>query len=73
MRRIGTLRRLRFLFEAHNVLVGNLPTEMLLRATLLKMLFQKDGAARIRHERAGRRQKDVSGAVLHFNPAPEKG
>jgi hypothetical protein len=46
---------------------------MLLRATLLKMLFQKDGAARIRHERAGRRQKDVSGAVLHFNPAPKKG
>jgi hypothetical protein len=46
---------------------------VLLCATLLKMLLQKDGAARIRYKRAGRRQKDVSGAVLNFNPAPKKG
>jgi hypothetical protein len=46
---------------------------MLLRTTLLEMLFQKDGAARIRNKRAGRRQKNVSGAVLDFNSAPKKG
>jgi hypothetical protein len=46
---------------------------MLLRAPLLEMLFQKDGPARIRNERAGRRQKNVPGAVLDFNPAPEEG
>jgi hypothetical protein len=46
---------------------------MLLRAALLENLLEKDGAARIRHKGAGRRQKDVSGAVLHFNPTPKKG
>jgi len=46
---------------------------MLLGAALLEMLLEKDGATRIRHKRAGRRQKDVSGAVLHFHPAPKKG
>jgi len=45
---------------------------MLLRATLLELLLEKDGATRIRNERAGRRQKDVSGAVLHFNLAPKE-
>jgi hypothetical protein len=45
---------------------------MLLRPALLEMLLEKDGAARIRNERAGRRQKDVPGAVLHFNPAPKE-
>jgi hypothetical protein len=43
------------------------------RAPLLEVLLQKDGSARIRNKRAGRRQKDVSGAVLHFNPTPKKG
>jgi hypothetical protein len=46
---------------------------MLLCSPLLEMLLQKDGAARIRNKRAGRRQKDVSGAVLDFNSAPKKG
>ena len=73
MARNGGLRGLRFLLEAHNVLVGNLPTKMLLRTTLLEMLLQKDGAARISNKRAGRRQKNVSGAVLDFNSAPKKG
>jgi hypothetical protein len=45
---------------------------VLLGASLLEMLLEKDGATRIRNERAGRRQKDVSGAVLHFNPAPKE-
>jgi hypothetical protein len=45
---------------------------MPLRATLLETLLEKDGAARIRYKRAGRRQKDVSGAVLHLNPAPKE-
>jgi hypothetical protein len=45
---------------------------MLLGAALLEMLLKKDGAARIRHKCAGRRQKNVSGAVLHFNPAPKE-
>jgi len=45
---------------------------VLLGAALLEMLLEKDGAARIRNERAGRRQKDVSGAVLNFNPAPKE-
>jgi hypothetical protein len=45
---------------------------MLLGTALLEVLLEKDGAARIRHKRAGRRQKDVSGAVLHFDPAPKE-
>ena len=73
MARNGSLRGLQFLLEAHDVLVGNLPTKMLLRTTLLEVLFQKDGAARISNKRAGRRQENVSGAVLDFNSAPKKG
>jgi hypothetical protein len=72
-RRSRILRGLRFLFQPNDVLVGNFPSEMLFRTSLLEMLLQKDGTARIRHKCAGRRQKDVSGAVLHFNPAPKKG
>src|SRR5208282_731895 len=65
-------RRLRFLFQANDVLVGDFPPKMFLHATLLEALLQKYGAARIRHKCAGRRQKDVSGAVLHLNPAPKE-
>src|SRR5271155_2432310 len=65
-------RRLWFLFQANDVLVGDFPPKMLLHATLLEALLQKDGAARIRHKCAGRWQKDVSGAVLHLNPAPKE-
>jgi len=68
----GLGRRLRFLFDPHNVLVRDFPAEMLLRTALLEMLFEKDRAARIRHKRAGRRQKNVSGAVLNLNPAPKE-
>lgn len=73
MPRTGIRRRLRLLFNPHDVLVGNFPSKMLLRAALLEMLFQKDGPARIRNERTGRRQKNVPGAVLDFNPAPKEG
>src|SRR5271170_3900498 len=68
----GLRGRLRLFLNAYDVLVGNFPPEVLLRAALLEMLLQKDGAARIRNERAGRRQENISGAVLHFNPAPKE-
>jgi hypothetical protein len=70
LRRI--LGRLRLLLNAYDVLVGNFPPEVFLRPALLEMLLEKYGAARIRNERAGRRQKNVSGAVLNFNPAPKE-
>jgi hypothetical protein len=70
LRRI--LGRLRLLLNANDVLVGNFPPEVLLRPALLEMLLEKYGAARIRNESAGRRQKNVSGAVLNFNPAPKE-
>lgn len=60
------------LFKAHDILVGDFPAEIPLRAALLETLLKKYGAARISHKRAGCGQKDVSGAVLHLNPAPKK-
>ena len=72
LRRTGVLGRLRLFFDAYDVLVRNFPAEVLLRAALLEMLLEKDGAARIRNEGAGRGQKNISSAVLNFNPAPKE-
>jgi len=41
-------------------------------AALLKILLQKDGTAGIRDENAGSGQKDISGAILHFDTTAEK-
>jgi hypothetical protein len=41
-------------------------------SALLEILFEEDGAARIGHESAGGRQKDIASAILHLNATPEK-
>jgi hypothetical protein len=59
--------------DADNILIGNLPSELLLLPTLFEMLFEEDGAAGIGDKGARSGQKDITGAVLHLDPAPEKG
>ena len=73
--RAKALRRIyRFVlfFQSHNILIGNFPAEVLRLASLAKVLFQEYRTAGICHERAGSREQDVTGAVVHFHPAPEK-
>ena len=70
--RHGLLWRRLFFFEPNNVLVGDLPAEMLLRAALFEILLEKNRPPRISHKSARCRQEDVSGAVLHLDPAPKK-
>src|ERR1700729_2882863 len=73
--RIRRANRLRFprLFEPHDVLIRNFPAKLLVLAVLLQMLFQKDRFAGIGYERSRGGQQDVTGAVMHFDPAPQKG
>src|SRR6266481_5551776 len=59
--------------DADNVLIGNLPAELFLLSALFEMFFEEDGTAGIGGKRAGRGQKDIAGAVLHLDPAPQKG
>lgn len=59
--------------DADNILIGNLPAELFLMSVLFEMFFEEDGTAGIGGKRAGRGQKDIAGAVLHLDPAPEKG
>ena len=63
----------RLFFDAHQILIGDFPAEMLVLAALLEILFEEDGAAGIGDKRARSGQKDIAGAILHLNPAPEKG
>src|SRR5580692_3442067 len=73
--RIRRHNRLRFprLFHSHDVLVRNFPAELLILAVLLQVLFQEDRLAGIGDERSRSGQQDVTGAVMHFDPAPQKG
>jgi hypothetical protein len=59
--------------DADNILIRNLPTKLLLLAMLFEMLFEENGAAGIGRKSARRGQKDIAGAILHLDPAPEKG
>jgi hypothetical protein len=63
----------RLFFDAHQILIRDFPPEMLVLAALFELLFEKDGAAGIGDKGAGSGQKDIAGAILHLNPAPEKG
>jgi hypothetical protein len=62
-----------FLFDAHQALIRDFPAEVLVLAALFELLFEEDRTAGIGDESAGGRQKDIAGAILHLNPAPEKG
>ena len=42
-------------------------------AVLLEVLFKEDGPTGIGDNRAGGGQKDIAGAILHLNPAPQIG
>ena len=42
-------------------------------AALLEVLFKENGAAGIGDKGAGGGQKDIAGAILHLNPAPQIG
>ena len=64
---------IRLFLDAHQILVRDFPAEMLVLPALLEILFEEDGAARISHEGAGSRQKDIASAILHFYTTPEKG
>ena len=59
--------------DAHQILIGNFPAEMLVLAALLEILFEEDGAAGIGDEDARSGQKDIAGAVLHLYTTPQKG
>jgi hypothetical protein len=46
---------------------------MFVLAALLEILFEENRAARIGNKNAGCWQENVTGAVLYFDLAPEKG
>jgi hypothetical protein len=54
-------------------LIRNFPAKLPILAVLLQVLFQKDRFAGIGDERSRCGQQDVTGAVMHFDPAPQKG
>src|SRR5258708_13210084 len=58
--------------DADNILIGNLPAELLLVSTLFEMFFEEDGTAVIGGKRASCGQKDIGGAVLQPHPPPQK-
>ena len=60
-------------FDAHQVLIGNLPAEVAVLAALLEILLEEDGTAGISDENAGSGQKNITSAILHLHTTPEKG
>ena len=56
-----------------DVLVRDFPTEIAALATLLKNLFQEDGAANVANEGSRSRQENVAGSVLHFDLQSQEG
>jgi hypothetical protein len=71
VKRGGTLEDVNF-FKANDALVGNFPAEIFGLATLLVVLLEEDGAARITNERAGSRKANIPGAILDFDSAAKK-
>jgi hypothetical protein len=65
--------RFRFFFDAHQVLIGNLPSEVAVLAALLEILLEEDGTAGVGYENAGSGQKNITSAILHLHTTPEKG
>jgi hypothetical protein len=63
----------RLFFDAHQILIGDFPAEVLVLATLLEVLLEENGTTGIGDESAGSGQKDIAGAILHLHTAPEKG
>ena len=63
----------RLFFDAHQILIGNFPAKMPVLAALLEVLFKENGATGIGDKGAGGGQKDIAGAILHLNPAPQIG
>jgi hypothetical protein len=59
--------------QADYILIRDFPAELLFLAALLEMLFKEDRTAGISHKCARCREKDIAGAILHLNPAPEEG
>jgi hypothetical protein len=68
---VGGSAGVRLFLDADQILIRDFPAEMLVLAALLEILFEEDGAPGIGYERAGSRQQDVPGAILHLHPAPE--
>jgi len=60
------------LFDAMNVLVGDLPAKVTFLTALLHVLFEEDRAPRIRRESAGSRQKNISDTILYGDFAAQK-
>jgi len=70
----GVPRLLAFglLFQPHDKLIGDFPTKMSRLTALHQTLLQENGAPRIGHEYPGSGQKNVAGAVMHLDTAPEQ-
>jgi hypothetical protein len=62
-----------FFFDTHQILIRNFPAKVLVLSALLEILFQENGTAGIGDQRAGGRQQDIAGAILHLHATPEKG
>src|SRR5216683_2557504 len=71
-RRLTRLLALCLLVEPHNELIGDFPAKISGLAPLHQTLFQKNGAPRIGTQGPGSGQKDIAGAVMHLDPAPEQ-
>lgn len=68
----GRHRRGSALCQPDDARIGDLPAEGLHLTPLREMLFQKDGAARVSHERAGSRKEDVTGTIMNLNAAAKQ-
>lgn len=64
---------IRLFLDAHQGLVRNFPTKVLVPSLLLEVLLKKDGTPGIGNQDSGGRQKDIAGAVLHFHTTTQKG
>jgi hypothetical protein len=71
--RINCGARIGLFFDAHQALIGDFPAKVFVLTALLEVLFQKNGPAGIRHKRAGSRQQNIAGAILHLHTTAEKG
>src|ERR1700719_3493533 len=58
--------------QPHNILVRDFPTKMSCLAALHQTLLQENGAPRVGHKYSGSGQNNVTGAVMHLDPAPEQ-
>jgi hypothetical protein len=62
----------RLFLKPHNKLIRDFPAKIFGLAALHQTLLQKNGAPRIGNKCPRSRQKNIPGAVMHLDPAPEQ-